>query len=56
MAKFNLSDVKIRLPYHVALSVDVIHGGKTIGRTVVDKGASTCVMSYLAGRLLDPQS
>ena len=45
MAKFNLSDVKIRLPYHVALSIDVIHGGKTIGRSVVDEGASTCVMS-----------
>ena len=26
MAKFNLSDVKIHLPYHVALSIDVIHG------------------------------
>ena len=45
MAKFHLSDVKIRLPYHVALSIDVIHGGKTIGRSVVDEGASTCVMS-----------
>ena len=45
MAKFNLSDVKIHLPYHVDLSIDVIHGGKTIGRSVVDKGASTCVMS-----------
>ena len=45
MGKFNLSDVKIRLPYHVALSIDVIHGGKTIGREVVDEGASTCVMS-----------
>ena len=45
LAKFNLSDVKICLPYHVALSIDVIHGGKTIGRAVVDEGASTCVMS-----------
>ena len=45
MAKFNLSDVKIHLSCHVALSVDVIHGGKTIGRTIVDEGASTCVMS-----------
>ena len=32
MEKFHLSDVKIHLPYHVALSIDVIHGGKTIGR------------------------
>ena len=36
MAKFHLSDVKIFLPYHVALLIDVIHGGKTIGRAVVD--------------------
>ena len=32
MAKFNFSDIKIHLPYHVALSIDVIHGGMTIGR------------------------
>ena len=43
--KFNLSDVKTLLPYHVALSIDVIHGGKTIGRSVVDEGSYTCVMS-----------
>ena len=47
MVKFNLSDVKIRLMYHVALSIDVIHGGKTIGRIVFDEGSSTCVM-YLS--------
>ena len=45
MEKFNLSDVKIHLLYHVALSVDVIHGGKTVGRTNVDEGASTCAMA-----------
>ena len=56
MEKFHLSDVKIRLPYHVALSIDVIHGGKTFGREVVDEGASTCVMSCHVGKLLDPQS
>ena len=44
MAKFHLFGVKICLPYHVALSIDVIHGGKTIGREIVDEGASTCVM------------
>ena len=31
IAKFHFSDLKIRLPYHVALSIDVVHGGKTIG-------------------------
>ena len=49
---FNLSDVKIRLPYHVALSIDVIHGGKTIGRAVVDEGYSTCVMSLSCWKAL----
>ena len=44
-AKFNISYVKIRFPYHVALSIDVVHGGKTIGHTVVEEGASMCVMS-----------
>ena len=52
MAKFNLSEVKIRLSYHVALSVDVIHGRKTIGRSIVDEGASTCVMSFSCSKAL----
>ena len=52
MAKFNLSDVKIRLPYHVALSIDVIHGEKTIGRSVFDEGAFTCVMSLSCWKAL----
>ena len=45
MAKFNFSDVKIRPPYHVALSIDVIHGGKTIGRAFFNECSSTCVIS-----------
>ena len=52
MAKFHLSDVKNRLPYHVALSKDVVHGGNTIGRAVVDEGASTCVMSLTCWKAL----
>ena len=52
MAKFNLYDVKIFLPYNVALSIDVIHGGNTIGRIVVDEGASTCVMSLSCWKAL----
>ena len=31
MVKFNMSDVKMCLPYHVTLLVDVVHGSKTIG-------------------------
>ena len=52
MAKFNLSDVKPHLPYHVAFLINVFHGGKTIGRTVIDKGASTCVMSISCWKTL----
>ena len=52
MAKFNLSDVKIHLPYHVALSIDVIHGGNTIGKAIFDEGASTCVMSLSCRKAL----
>ena len=52
MAKFNLFDVKIFLPYHVALSIDVIHGGKTIGREFIDEGTSTCVMSLSCWKAL----
>ena len=52
MVKFNLSDVKIHLLYHVDLSINVIHGEKTIGRSNVDKGASTCVMSLSCWKAL----
>ena len=50
--KFNLFDVKIFLLYHVALLIDGIHGGNTIGREVVDEGASTCVMSLSCWKYL----
>ena len=52
MEKFSLSDVKMLLPYHVALLVDVVNGSKTIGGTVVDEGASTCVMSLSCWKAL----
>ena len=52
MEKFNLSNVKIFLPYHVALLIDVIHGGKTIVREVVDEGASTCIMCWSCWKYL----
>ena len=52
MAKFNFSDIKIRLPYHVALLIDGIHGGKIIRREFVDEGASTCVMSLSCWKAL----
>ena len=45
MAKFNLSDVKPHFPYHVPISIYVVHGEKTIGKMVIDEGASTCLIS-----------
>ena len=53
VVKLPLSDVKIRLPYHVALSINVIHGEKTIGRAIVDEGASTCIMSLSCWKALE---
>ena len=48
LAKFNMSYVKILLSYHVSLSINVVHGRKTIRFTVVDEATSMCVilMSY----------
>ena len=52
MENFNMFDLKIRLSYHVALSIDSIHGRKTIGRSVVEEGSSTCVMSLSCWKVL----
>ena len=45
VAKFDMSDVKPYLSYHVDFYVKVVHVTKTIGGMVVDEGASTCVMA-----------
>ena len=52
MANFNLFDVKPCIPYHVDFSIYVVHGEKTIGRTVVDEFASACVMSISCWKVL----
>ena len=52
MAKFNLSNVKLHLPYHVAFSIDVVHGEKTIVLNIIDKCASTCLMSISCWKYL----
>ena len=44
IAKFDLFDVKLYFPYHVAFQIEVVHGDKTIRKTILDKGASTCVL------------
>ena len=52
LANFNLSDVKILLSYHVVLSIDVVHEGKTIGCIVFEEGASMCVMEMSCWKAL----
>lgn len=52
VVKFDVSDVKPRLPYHVAFQVDVGDSTRTIGRTVIDEGASTCFMDLSCWKAL----
>ena len=52
VAKFDVFNVKPRFPYHVTFQVEVFHGTKTIGRTVIYEGASTCVMAISCRKAL----
>jgi hypothetical protein len=51
------TDLKPRFPYHVAFQIVVAHPMKTFTRnifhTVVDEGASTCVMSLACWKAID---
>jgi hypothetical protein len=53
----DMTDLKPRFPYHVAFQIVVAHPMKTftrnIFRTVVDEGASTCVMSLACWKAID---
>lgn len=42
---FDMSNIKKRLPHHMAFQIKSIYRKINIFRTVVDEGASTCVMS-----------
>jgi len=42
---FNLDYFKERISHHLALQIQVLVGGKNIHRTILDEGASTCVIS-----------
>jgi len=46
VVKFYVSNLKPHFPYQVAFQVDVVHTTKTIGRTMIDEGTSTCVMAF----------
>jgi hypothetical protein len=50
--KFDVTDVKPHLPYHVAFQIHVGYLKYTIKRNVVDEGAATCVMSLVCWKSL----
>jgi hypothetical protein len=43
---FNLTDHIPRLPAQLAFQIQVVVADKSICRTIIDEGASTCVMSF----------
>jgi hypothetical protein len=49
---FNLDYFKERVSHHLAFQIQVLAGGKNIHRTVLDEGASNCVMSLPCWRAL----
>jgi hypothetical protein len=49
---FNLDYFKERLSHHLAFQIQVLVGGKNIHHTILDEGASTCVMSFPCWRTL----
>ena len=49
---FSLEHYKERLPHNLALQVHTTVRGKKIHRTLVDEGASTCVMSLSCWRAI----
>jgi hypothetical protein len=50
--KFDVTYVKPRLPYHVAFQIHMGYSMYTIKHTVVDKGATTCVMYLVCWKAL----
>ena len=42
---FDLENFTLRLPHQMAFQIPVIVKNKRIFRTVIDEGASTCIMS-----------
>ena len=52
MEKFDMFDVKPCLSYNVSFQIEVVHGAKTIGWTIVEESASTCIMAISCWRAL----
>jgi hypothetical protein len=49
---FNLDHFKERISHHLAFQIQILVGGKNIHHTVLDEGASTCVMYLSCWRAL----
>ncbi len=49
---FNLEHFKMRLPHNLAFQIHTTVKGKSIHRTLIDEGASTCVMSFSCWRAI----
>jgi hypothetical protein len=50
---FDPSNVKPHLPYHITFQIQVVYSTKNIFRTMIDEGASTCVMSLSCWKDID---
>jgi hypothetical protein len=50
--KFDITDVKPLLPYHVEFQIHVGYLKYTIKHVVVDEGVATCVMSLICWKTL----
>ena len=51
--KFDITDVKPLLPYHVAFQIHLGYSKYTINRAVVDEGTATCVMYLIYWKALN---
>jgi hypothetical protein len=52
MIKFNMDYFKEILSHHITVQIQILVGGKNIHRTILDEGASTCVMYFPCWRAL----
>jgi hypothetical protein len=51
--KFDVTDFRPRLPYHVAFQIHVEYTKITIKGNVIDEGVATCVMSLTCWKAID---
>jgi hypothetical protein len=52
MITFNMDYFNESLSHHLAFQIQVLDGGKNVHHTVLDEGASTCIMYFLCWRAI----